>query len=43
MTEGEATKKLAEMLPRLYAWRLEIDRIEKASPKDRTQPFPPAT
>jgi cell wall assembly regulator SMI1 len=43
MTEAEATKKLSEMLPRLYAWRLEIDRIEKTPLKNRTQPFPPAT
>jgi cell wall assembly regulator SMI1 len=43
MTELEATEKLSEMLPRLYAWRVELDKIEKASTKDQSQPFPPAS
>ena len=43
MTEREATAKFSQMLPRFHAWRLEIDKIEKAPPKEQTQPFPPAS
>lgn len=43
MTEQEASAKLRNLLPRYYAWLLELDRIEETGPSERTKPYPPAS
>jgi cell wall assembly regulator SMI1 len=43
MTEREASERLSRMLPCLYGWALELDKIEEPSPQDRTRPLPPAS
>jgi cell wall assembly regulator SMI1 len=42
MNERAASERLAAMLAQLYAWAVELDRIEEPSPQDRTRPLPPA-